>query len=122
MRQLNFVIIFIFCIVVALFTVENSQPATIQITPGLQVQAAIAIELLLACGLGAFVVWLFSVWTHSNQVRQKNKQIQELESNIKQYQTEIESLKLALLQKSSDSLTQEAQIAQVTSYELGVRS
>lgn len=112
MTQFNFVIIFIFCLVIALFTVENSQPATIQITPGLQVEAAIAIELLLASGLGAFVIGLFSVWTHSNQVRQKNKQIQELESKTKQYQTEIESLKLALLQKSDDSLTQEAQIAQ----------
>jgi uncharacterized integral membrane protein len=112
MTHFNFVIIFIFCLVIALFTVENSQPATIQITPGLQVEAAIAIELLLASGLGAFVIGLFSVWTHSNQVRQKNKQIQELESKTKQYQTEIESLKLALLQKSDDSLTQEAQIAQ----------
>jgi uncharacterized integral membrane protein len=112
MTHFNFVIIFIFCLVIALFTVENSQPATIQITPGLQVEAAIAIELLLASGLGAFVIGLFSVWTHSNQVRQKNKQIQELESKTKQYQTEIESLKLALVQKSDDSLTQEAQIAQ----------
>ncbi|MBW4668316.1 MAG: LapA family protein [Cyanomargarita calcarea GSE-NOS-MK-12-04C] len=120
MRQFNFVIIFIFCLVIALFTVENSQPATIQITPGLQVSAAMplattswfAIELLIASGLGAFVVWLFSVWTHSNQVRQKNMQIQELESKIKQYQTEIQSLKLPLLHKSGDSLTQEAQIAQ----------
>jgi uncharacterized integral membrane protein len=112
MRQFNFVIIFIFCLVIALFTVENSQPATIQITPGLQVQAAIAIELLLASGLGALIVWLLSVWTHSNQVRQKNMQIQQLESKIKQYQTEIQSLKLALLPVSSDSLTQEAQIAQ----------
>ncbi len=111
MRQFNFVIIFIFCLVVALFTVENSQPATIQITPGLQVQAAIAIELLVASGFGAFILGLFSVWTHSNQIRQKNKQIQELERKIKESQTEIQSLKLALL-PAAGSLTQEAQIAQ----------
>jgi TRAP-type C4-dicarboxylate transport system permease small subunit len=113
MRQFNFVIIFIFCLALALFTMENSQPAVIQIVPGFQVQAAIALELLLAVGLGAVLAWLFNIWTHfqqrivaSGQIRQKNLRIQELESKVEQYQGEIQSLKLVLPPASADSSTQ----------------
>jgi uncharacterized integral membrane protein len=103
MRQINFLIIFIFCLALALFTIENTEPGTIYIVPGLQVQAPIAVELFLAVGLGAVVAWLFSIWTHwqrllltRGQVRQKNVQIQELESKVEQYQAEIQSLTPAL--------------------------
>jgi uncharacterized integral membrane protein len=115
MRQVNFVIIFISCLAFALFTIQNTEPSTIHIVPGVQVQAPIAVELLLAIGLGAVFAWIFSIWTHwqrlllSNQkMRQTNVHIQELESKIEQYQTEIQSLKLALPPANNTS-TQEAQ-------------
>lgn len=103
MRQINFLIIFIFCLALALFTMENTAPGTINIVPGVEVQAPIAIELILASGLGAVFAWLYGMWTHllrliisGKQVRQKNVQIQELENKVEKYETEIQSLKLAL--------------------------
>ncbi|MBD2773489.1 lipopolysaccharide assembly protein LapA domain-containing protein [Iningainema tapete] len=117
MRQFNFVIIFILCLAFALFAIENTEPGTIHIIPGYQVQAPIAVELLLASGLGAVFAWLFSIWTHlgrllvsGKQVRQKNVQLKELETKIEQYQAEIQSLQLAL-PPAGDSL-KEAQAAQ----------
>ena len=110
MRQFNFVIIFTVCLAFALFTIENTEPGTIRILPNLQFSAPIAVELLLAVGLGAVFAWLFSIWTHlqtqlafGQQVRQKNFQIQELESKVEQCQVEIQSLQL-VLPPASDSL------------------
>jgi uncharacterized integral membrane protein len=115
MRQLNFVIIFILCLAFGLFTIENTELGTIHVVPGLQVQAPIAVELLLAVGLGAVFAWLFSIWTrlqrllvYSQQVRKKNVQIKELENKIEQFQAEVQSLKLAL-PPAGDSLKDEVQ-------------
>jgi uncharacterized integral membrane protein len=115
MKQINFVIIFLFCLALALFTLENTEPGSINVVPGVQVQAPIAVELLLASGIGAVLAWLYSIWTHwqrlllsGQQVRQKNVQIKELESKVEQYQAEVQSLKLAL-PPVNDSLAKEAQ-------------
>jgi len=115
MRQINFVIIFISCLAFALFTLENTEPGTINVVPGFQVQAPIAVELFLASGIGAVLAWLYSIWTHwqrlllsGQQVRQKNVQIKDLESKVEKYQAEIHSLKLAL-PPANDSLGKEAQ-------------
>lgn len=115
MRQVNFVIIFIFCLALALFTLENTQPGTINVIPDVQVQSPIAVELVLASGIGAVFAWLYSIWTHwqrllvsGQQVRQKNVQIKELESRVEQYQAEVQSLKLAL-PPANDSLAKEIQ-------------
>jgi len=103
MRQLNFVIIFILCLAFGFFTLENTELGTIYFVPGLQVQAPIAVELLLALGLGAIFAWLYSIWTrlqrllvYSQQVRKKNVQIKELEKKVEHYQAEVQSLQLAL--------------------------
>jgi uncharacterized integral membrane protein len=116
MRQINFVIIFIFCLALALFALENTQPGTINIVPEVQVQAPIAIELLLAAGIGAVLAWLYSIWTHflrlvlsGQQVRQKNVQIKELERKVEQYQAEVQSLK-PVLPPVNDSVAKEAQV------------
>ncbi|MEB3338902.1 MAG: LapA family protein [Leptolyngbyaceae bacterium] len=99
MRQINFVIIFIFCLALVLFSLENTEPASINIVKDLQVQAPLSVELLLAMGLGAVLAWLFSVWTrlqrliNSRQeiqkIRQRDNRIQELEQNVQRYQAEI---------------------------------
>ncbi|NJM20856.1 MAG: LapA family protein [Richelia sp. RM2_1_2] len=114
MRQVNFVIIFIFCLAFALFSIENTELGIIHLIPGVEVQAPISIELLIALGLGGVLAWLFSVWTHlerliwsGQKVRQKNVRIQELECKIEEYQTQIQSLQPSL-PPASDSITQEA--------------
>ncbi len=116
MRQVNFAIIFIFCLAFALFSIENTELGTIHLIPGMEVQAPISVELLIALGLGGVLAWLFSVWTHlerllwsSPKVRQKNARIEELECKIQEYQAEINSLK-PLLPFSNNS-SQEAQNA-----------
>ncbi len=109
MRQVNFVIIFIFCLAFALFSIENTELGTIHLIPGMEVQAPISVELLIAVGLGGALAWLFSVWTHlerllwsGQKVRQKDAQIQQLESKIEQYQAQVES-KQPSLSAASDS-------------------
>ncbi|NJM72646.1 MAG: LapA family protein [Scytonema sp. RU_4_4] len=116
MKQINFVIIFILCLALALFALENTQTGTINVVPEVQVEAPIAVELVLASGIGAALAWLYSIWTHwqrlllsSQQVRQKNVQIKELEKKVEHYQTEVQSLKLAL-PPMNDSLAKEAQV------------
>jgi uncharacterized integral membrane protein len=115
MKQINFTIIFIFCLALVLFTIENTEPGTINIVPGLQVQAPIAVELILAGGIGAVIAWMYGVWTHwqrllisGAQIRQKNTQIQQLENKVEQYEAEIQSMKLAL-PPVGDSSAREAQ-------------
>ena len=66
-RQLNFIIIFALALAVALFAIQNSEPAIITILPDVQLKAPIVVEFLLAVGLGAVLVWLFSVWTQLQQ-------------------------------------------------------
>jgi lipopolysaccharide assembly protein A len=112
MKQVNFVIIFIFCLALALFTIENTKLATIYIVPGVEVQAPMAVELLLATGLGAIFAWLFSMWTQlqrqllSSPQRKQKVRIQELESKVEQYQAEVQSLQLALPPASDSSIKQ----------------
>ncbi len=114
MKQVNFLIIFIFCLAFALFTLENTNLGTIYVLPGVEVQAPMAVELLLAAGLGAVFAWLFSMWTQlqrqilSGPQRKQKVRIKELESKIEQYQAEVQSLQLAL-PPAGDSSTKETE-------------
>ncbi|MBO3461762.1 LapA family protein [Aetokthonos hydrillicola Thurmond2011] len=103
MRQFNFVIIFILCLGFGLFTIENTKLVTIYLVPGLQVEAPMAVLLLLTFGIGAVFAWLFSIWTrlqrllvYTQKTRRQNAQIKDLESKVSHYQAEIQSLQLAL--------------------------
>jgi uncharacterized integral membrane protein len=99
MRQVNFVLIFIVCLLVVLFSLENPQPVAIQFLPGVKVQLPLCIELLLATGIGAVTAWSFSLWNRlqimiqsqetirQNEVR--DERIQELESDVQRYKAEI---------------------------------
>ena len=97
MRQINFLMIFIFCLALVLFSLENTEPTIIQLTPSAQVQAPVSIELILAMGVGAVLAWLFSLWARlqrmlvaRQEIRQRDVRIQELEQNIEQYKAEQE--------------------------------
>lgn len=116
MRQLNFLIIFAMCLALVLFSLENTEPAVIRIVNGVQVQAPIAIELILAMGLGAILAWLFSIWTRlqqqlqsfkaKRQIRSKEEQIEKLEQDVERYKAEIEQLDLPAL-SASKTLSEE---------------
>jgi uncharacterized membrane protein YciS (DUF1049 family) len=116
MRQLNFLIIFAMCLALVLFSLENTEPAVIRIVNGVQVQAPIAIELILAMGLGAILAWLFSIWTRlqqqlqsfkaKRQIRSKEEQIEKLEQDVERYKAEIEQLEIPAL-SASKALTEE---------------
>ncbi len=96
MRQLNFVVIFIVALALVLFSLENTAPASIQIIPDLKVAAPIAVELILAMGLGAVLAWIFSVWSglqKSIEMRNKNVQIQNLQETVQNLSVEIEERK-----------------------------
>jgi len=97
MRQINFLLIFILCLALVLFGIENTELATIQVVPDFQVQAPLSVELILAMGVGAVLAWIFSVWTRlqrlilaRKEIRQRDTRIQELEQNIEQYKADQE--------------------------------
>ncbi|MBV9386131.1 MAG: LapA family protein [Chroococcidiopsidaceae cyanobacterium CP_BM_ER_R8_30] len=116
MRQINFLMIFVFCLTLVLFSLENTEPATIQLVK-YHVQAPLSVELILAMGVGAVLAWMFSVWTGlqrrlatRGEIRQRDARIQELEQDIEQYKSEVQAQQLTL-PAAKDNLHQEAQAA-----------
>ncbi|MEG4148138.1 LapA family protein [Microcoleus sp. Pol12B5] len=100
MRSLNFFFIFLICLALVLFSIENTQPVAIQVIQGVQVKAPLCVELIVATGLGATLAWLFSLWSRMQrtlalrqeirQVREKEQRIQELEQNLERYRVGVE--------------------------------
>lgn len=100
MRPINFFAIFAICLALVLFSLQNTEPATIQLIEGVKVQAPICVEIIIAMGVGAVLAWLFSLWTRLQrllisreeirQKRQQDRRIQELEQNVERYKAEIE--------------------------------
>jgi lipopolysaccharide assembly protein A len=112
MRILNFFFIFLICLALVLFSIENTEPTTIQIIKGFQVKAPLSVELIIATGLGAILAWLFSLWSRmqrmlasraeTRQVRQKEQRIQALEKDLERYKAEVEA-KQPLLERAESS-------------------
>ena len=101
MRQVNFVVIFVICLALVLFGIENTESVPIHIVKGVQLQAPLSIELILAMGVGAVLAWVFSVWTRlqrmietSKELSVRDERIQELEENVERYKAEIEQQRL----------------------------
>ena len=97
MRQVNFVIIFVICLALVLFGIENTEPTIIHVVQGVQLQAPLAIELILSMGLGAVLAWVFSVWTQlqkvievGEEVKLRESRIQALEDDVERYKAEIQ--------------------------------
>jgi lipopolysaccharide assembly protein A len=99
MRAINFLIIFLVCLALVLFSLENTEPVMIKVVKGVDIQAPLCIELIAAMGLGAILAWLFSVWSQfqrllasrktSRELRERDNRIQALEKDLEQYKTEI---------------------------------
>jgi uncharacterized integral membrane protein len=97
MRQVNFVVIFVISLALVLFGIENTDPATIHIVQGIDIEAPLCIELIVAMGIGAVLAWVFSVWVQvqgylgmGKQIEQREIRIQELEQDVERYRVELE--------------------------------
>ncbi len=97
MRQINFVVIFVICLALVLFGIENTDPATIHVIRGVDIEAPLCIELIVALGIGALLAWVFSVWVQvqgyfniNPQVQQRELRIQQLEEDVERYRVELE--------------------------------
>lgn len=115
MKQINFLIIFALCLALVLFSLQNTQPASIQIIEGIDVEAPLALELILAMGLGSVLAWLFNIWTQLQkqlesrqsirQIRAKEERIEELEQDVERFKAEVEEKQLPAL-SASEPLTE----------------
>jgi len=92
-KQINFLVFFIFTLLLVLFALENTNGAVIQVIPGLEVEAPLSVELILAMGIGATVAWLFSVWTGVQTFvagLRKTKQIQTLQRQVSELSIQVD--------------------------------
>ncbi|WP_275994533.1 LapA family protein [Argonema antarcticum] len=120
-RAVNFLIIFVSCLALVLFSLENTEPAVIKVIKGVDLQAPLCIELIVAMGLGAILAGMFSVWFRMlrllesrkqiRQIREKDSRIQKLEKDLEQYKVEI-SENDPQLPAGSESAPQKAQAIQ----------
>lgn len=125
MRALNFFFIFLICLALVFFSIENTQPTAIQVIKGVQVKAPLCVELIVATGLGAILAWLFSLWSRMQrtlasrqqirQVREKEQRIQELEQDIERYKAEVEAKQPLLESAETTSLETAATEAKAAS-------
>jgi uncharacterized integral membrane protein len=113
MKQLNFVVIFVIALALVLFGIENTEPVLIHIAKGLDVEAPLCIELMIAMGIGAVLAWVFSVWAQiqsyvvvNPQVKQRELRIQELEQDVERYRVELEEQSLLLPASATQSEVQ----------------
>jgi uncharacterized integral membrane protein len=97
MRQVNFSIIFVICLALVLFGIENTQIVGIKLIEGVELKAPLSIELILALGVGAVLAWIFSVWTRlqsvfatKQELEARDQQIEVLQEDIERYKAEIE--------------------------------
>lgn len=100
MRQVNFVVIFVISLALVLFGIENTDPAVIHIVQGIDLEAPLCIELIVAMGVGAVLAWVFSVWVQlqgffstDRKIEQREVRIQELERDVERYRVELEDQK-----------------------------
>lgn len=98
-QQINFSIIFVFGLALIIFSLENTEPATVKLVEGVQVQAPLSVELILAMGVGALLAWIFSVWSRLQDLlvsRKGVKAVRERDMRIEQLEQDIESYKIQL--------------------------
>ena len=103
MRQVNFLVIFIICLALVLFGIENTEPTVIHIVKGVDIEAPLCIELIVVMGVGAILAWVFNVWVQlqgyletGQEIQQSQLRIEELEKDVKRYQVELAEQQLML--------------------------
>ncbi len=98
MKQVNFVVIFVICLALVLFGIENTTPTAIHVVNGVDFEAPLSVELIIAAGIGATLAWVFSVWVQLQGIAQKNPEIQQKESRIQQLEQDVERYRVELEQ------------------------
>lgn len=108
MRQVNFTLIFVICLALVLFGIENTQPVAIKIVEGAEIKAPLSVELIVTLGLGAVLAWIFSVWVQVQSslsmkqvVEERDSQINNLQEDIERYKAELEEQQRLLPSVSS---------------------
>ena len=99
MKPINFLLIFLVCLALVIFTLQNTQLTTVKLIEGIELEAPLSVELLIAIGLGAVLAWLFNLWSRiqytiesfrqMREISSRNKRIQELQEDVERYQQEI---------------------------------
>jgi len=92
MKQVNFVVIFVICLALVLFGIENTTPSVIHIVQGVDIEAPLSVELIIAAGIGATLAWVFSVWVQLQSYAQQNPEIEQTDSEIQQRELRIQQL------------------------------
>jgi len=111
MRQINFVTIFVICLALVLFGIQNTEPVNVRVVEGLvEFQAPLAIELIVAMGIGAVLAWIFNVWVQvqrllesRREIRARDQRIQALEEDVERYRAVVEEQRLL---PSTEALTE----------------
>ena len=113
----DFLIIFLTCLIITLFSLENTQDVTLKILPQSEIQVHLAVALVVAMGIGATLAGLYMLWIklksnlqlsrQKRQIKKREKEIEELKQNMESRDAELEQLrqdKLALesVEKNQD--------------------
>ena len=109
----DFLILFLTCLALALFSIENTQEIAIKILPQLEIQVHIAVALIVSLGIGAALAGLYITWVkvrtrlqfrgQSRQIKDREQQIQQLKEDMKSRQVELELLRQEKEKLSSES-------------------
>jgi len=99
MKPINFLLIFLVCLALVIFTLQNTQITTIKLIEGIELEAPLSVELVIATGLGAVLAWLFNLWSRMQnsiesfrqmrEIRSRNKRIEELQEDVERYEEEL---------------------------------
>ena len=98
MKQVNFVVIFVICLALVLFGIENTTPSVIHVVNGVDFEAPLSVELIVAAGIGATLAWVFSVWVQLQSIAQKRPEIEQREQRIQELEQDVERYKIELEQ------------------------
>ncbi len=101
MRQIDFLVFIVALIAVALFSMQNAQPAIINLIPGVSLESPLAVELLCAAGFGAIFSWIYTWWRQAEsavETRKKQRSIQQKEQHINELQQMLTELETAVKQ------------------------
>ena len=99
----DFLIIFVTCLIITLFSLENTQDITLKILPQMEIQVHLAVALVVAMGIGATLAGLYMLWIklksnlqftrQKRQIKKREKEIQELKQNMETREAELEQLR-----------------------------
>ena len=113
MHQINFSLIFIFGLGTVFFTLENTNPTTVNVLPWMHFTLPLAALLLLSGGIGAVAAWLFASWSgmlntverlgKSTEFEAQQVRIQELETDLDRYRSTVQTQLGLLPSGNSDS-------------------